>query len=266
MIVIFSYPVTEIFYHLTRTEMLRSVELEVQDHYLTENIPAEIVENWKDFFPEHEDFSCEEVLFLQESVYQAIQENGGNKGSTSVCSHSSDKSYVTEQEGESSHGGSTNSQVALDEALARSLQELEDDFDDFHLHEHNDTESEGRTTEVDSTENPERLQAITQNLTQDDVDPDNMSYEQLQSLSESIGSENKGLPEELISRLPTFKYKSGIFSKRKNEECVICCMVYSSGERLISLPCAHQYHSECIKRWLSLKKQCPVCQTEVQDE
>lgn len=42
--------------------------------------------------------------------------------------------------------------------------------------------------------------------------------QQLQSLGESIGSENKGLPEELIARLPTFKYKSGFFSKKKKEE------------------------------------------------
>lgn len=59
------YLVTDISYNLIRTEMSRSIELEVEEHYLTENIPAEIVENWKDFFPEHEDFSREEVLFLQ---------------------------------------------------------------------------------------------------------------------------------------------------------------------------------------------------------
>ncbi|KAL8145321.1 hypothetical protein AgCh_003495 [Apium graveolens] len=75
--------------------------------------------------------------------------------------------------------------------------------------------AEGQT-EVDSTENPERDD--TQNTMQDDVDPDSMTYEQLQSLGEIVGSENKGLPEELISRLPTFKYNSGIFSKKKKEE------------------------------------------------
>lgn len=74
-------------------------------------------------------------------MYQAIQGNGRNGGSTSVHDHSSDKSHSKEEEGESSYGGSTHSQVALDEALARSLQELGDDFEDFHLHEHSDAES-----------------------------------------------------------------------------------------------------------------------------
>ncbi|KAL1813828.1 E3 ubiquitin ligase BIG BROTHER-related isoform X2 [Daucus carota subsp. sativus] len=242
--------------------MMRNIEF--QDPYLAGNIPAEIAENWKEFFPENEDFSCEEVLVQQESVYLSIQENGRDKRSTSGCSHSSDKSHLVSEKGGSSHGGSNNSQVALDEALARSLQELGDDFEDFYPHEDNGAEAGTRIREVSTVETPTR--AVTHNLIQDDIDPDNMTYEQLQSLGESIGSENKGLPEELIARLPTFKYKSGFFSKKKKEECVICCMVYSTGERLINLPCAHQYHSACIKRWLSVNKQCPVCQTEVQDE
>lgn len=45
--------------------MVRSLELDVQDHFLTENIPPEIAENWKEIFPEHEDLSCEEVLLQQ---------------------------------------------------------------------------------------------------------------------------------------------------------------------------------------------------------
>ncbi|KAL8095930.1 E3 ubiquitin ligase BIG BROTHER-related-like isoform X1 [Apium graveolens] len=245
--------------------MMRNVDF--QDPYSRGNIPAEIAENWREFFPEHEDFSCEEVLVQQESVYLSIQESGKNKRSTSTFSHSSGRSHLVAQEGESSHGGSNDSQVALDEALARSLQELGDDFDNFYPLERNGAGAGTRTTEVSTVETPARhLQAARHNLTQDDIDPDNMTYEQLQSLGESIGSENKGLPEELIARLPTFKYKSGIFSKKKKEECVICCMAYTSGERLINLPCAHQYHSACIKRWLSVNKQCPVCQTEVQDE
>lgn len=74
-------------------------------------------------------------------MYTWIQENGRNRGSTSVCSHSSDKSHFTEQESESSHGGSINSQVALDEAVARSLQEVRDDFEEIYLHEHSGSEA-----------------------------------------------------------------------------------------------------------------------------
>lgn len=246
--------------------MMRNID--VHDHYLTGKIPPEIAENLKEFFPEHDDLSYEEVLLQQESAYLYLQESDRNRARTSGYGQGSDQSHLLGQEGESSRGESTNSQVALDEALARSLQELGDDFEDFYIAEHSSAEAGSAgtgSTEVSPIETPARV--VSENLRQDDIDPDNMTYEQLQSLGESIGNENKGLPDELISQLPTFKYKSGMFSKKKKkEECVICCMAYSSGERLMNLPCAHQYHSECIKRWLKLKKHCPVCQMEVQDE
>ena len=86
-------------------------------------------------------FFCDNSLVIfQECVYRSIQENERNRGSTSVCSDGSGDGHIEEQEGEFSHGGSTSSQVALDEALARSLQELGDDFEDFYLHEQNGTE------------------------------------------------------------------------------------------------------------------------------
>lgn len=43
------------------------------------------------------------------------------------------------QEGESSRNANVESQMALDEALARSLQELGDDFEDFYITEHSGT-------------------------------------------------------------------------------------------------------------------------------
>jgi hypothetical protein len=39
-----------------------------------------------------------------------------------------------------------------------------------------------------------------------------------------------------------------------HSRCVICCEEYKSGTRVATLPCAHQYHSECITTWLKLNK------------
>ncbi|KAL6004554.1 hypothetical protein ACLOJK_005109 [Asimina triloba] len=62
---------------------------------------------------------------------------------------------------------------------------------------------------------------------QDDVDPDNMTYEELQTLGEAIGTESRGLSEELISYLPSSKYKTGFFSrKEKHEEVQMHCYVH----------------------------------------
>lgn len=100
---------------------------------------------------------------------------------------------------------------------------------------------------------------------QDNIDPDNMTYEELLDLGEAVGSQTRGLSQELIDLLPTSKCKLGSFFSRKKhrERCVICQMRYKRGERQMKLPCKHIYHSECISKWLSINKICPVCNNEV---
>ncbi|XP_071929528.1 E3 ubiquitin ligase BIG BROTHER-related isoform X4 [Coffea arabica] len=187
--------------------------------HLNDRIPAEIAENFKEFFPEDGDLSLEEVLLQQESAFQYIQANGKNKDKTSNNGQTSNRSQPIVQEGECSSGATDQLQSATDEALARALQEY------FYIYERSGTVA-----------------------------------------GEAVGHESKGLSEVLIARLPTFKYKTGLFSKKRKKECVICCSEYKSGARLTTLPCAHQYHSECITRWLKLNKNCPVCQEEVRED
>ncbi|KAG5238489.1 hypothetical protein OIU76_014959 [Salix suchowensis] len=100
---------------------------------------------------------------------------------------------------------------------------------------------------------------------QDDVDPDNMTYEELIDLGDTVGTQSKGLSPELISLLPTSKCKLGSFFSRKKsgERCVICQMKYKRGDKQIKLLCKHVYHSECIAKWLGINKVCPVCNNEV---
>ncbi|GMI74134.1 ENHANCER1 OF DA1, BIG BROTHER [Hibiscus trionum] len=100
---------------------------------------------------------------------------------------------------------------------------------------------------------------------QDDIDPDNMTYEELLDLGETVGSQSRGLSRELIDLLPTSRCKFGSFllGKKSRERCVICQTRYKIGERQMKLPCKHVYHSECITKWLSINKVCPVCNNEV---
>lgn len=100
---------------------------------------------------------------------------------------------------------------------------------------------------------------------QDNIDPDSMTYEELLDLGEAVGTQSRGLSQELISSLPVKKYKCSFFSRKKKqkERCVICQMEYKRGERQMTLPCQHVYHSECVSKWLTLNKACPVCAAEV---
>ncbi|KAI3458189.1 hypothetical protein Pfo_014852 [Paulownia fortunei] len=236
---------------------------EEYNHFLNGLTPVEIAEYLKDIFPEFGDLDVEEVLLQQESAFLHIQNNRQHDVEFDY-GEPSNRSVFFAPQIQSSHGETTESQLALDEALARAL-ELGDDFNGLHI-------SEPGGSTFDNTGSTLRETPTTgagQNTRQDDIDPDRMTYEELQSLGESVGDESKGLPVDLISRLPTFKYKAGFLSKKKKkekEECVICCAEYKKGAELITLPCAHHYHSDCIIHWLQLKKHCPVCQKEVRDE
>ncbi|KAM1162966.1 hypothetical protein ACFX13_001968 [Malus domestica] len=154
---------------------------------------------------------------------------------------------------QSSHLGSSsypsrsfNRQLLEDEALAHALQmqELENDYQHFSMQEHYRDEIH------------------------DNVDVDNMNYEELQALEETNGSVDQGLSEEILSMLPSHKYKPpkkkvGSTDEDSNKECSICMMEYKRGDAMTTLPCSHQYHEKCIKKWLENDKKCCICKKEV---
>ncbi|KAI9786723.1 MAG: hypothetical protein M1816_007864 [Peltula sp. TS41687] len=48
-------------------------------------------------------------------------------------------------------------------------------------------------------------------------------------------------------------------------ECVICLEEYVDGvSRVMSLPCGHEFHAECITPWLTTRRRtCPICKGDV---
>ncbi|KAH8503021.1 hypothetical protein H0E87_014368, partial [Populus deltoides] len=99
--------------------------------------------------------------------------------------------------------------------------------------------------------------------TWEEVDPDELSYEELLALGEVVGTESRGLSADIIDSLPSINYKAGSSQNGSNDSCVICRLDYENGETLTLLSCKHSYHSECINNWLKINKVCPVCSTEV---
>ncbi|KAK7343316.1 hypothetical protein VNO77_11969 [Canavalia gladiata] len=97
----------------------------------------------------------------------------------------------------------------------------------------------------------------------EDVDPDELSYEELLALGEVVGTESRGLSIDTIASLPSVNYKTGSDQHGSNDSCVICRVDYEDGESLTVLSCKHLYHPECINNWLKINKVCPVCSTEV---
>ncbi|OMO50421.1 Zinc finger, RING-type [Corchorus capsularis] len=100
---------------------------------------------------------------------------------------------------------------------------------------------------------------------EDEIDPDDLSYEELIALGEIIGVEKRGLSQnEISSCLVPCKFQSIEICKNGIDRCVICQVEYEEEEALVGLPsCEHPYHSECISKWLQIKKICPICNTEI---
>eukprot|EP00262_Sarcandra_glabra_P017057 TRINITY_DN5726_c2_g2_i1.p1 TRINITY_DN5726_c2_g2~~TRINITY_DN5726_c2_g2_i1.p1 ORF type:complete len:237 (-),score=42.40 TRINITY_DN5726_c2_g2_i1:209-919(-) len=208
-----------------------------------------VVEELGEHYFDQGDRSLADVLLDQESIYQSLQTNTGNNlarpsssTDSSLAHDQSDrKREAIKEEGESSGVQKDMSQIEMDEAFARLLQdsEYQDDI----------------TKEINTT-------GTTLAARQDNIDPDFMTYEELQSLGDSIGTHYRGLPQELICILQeecTSTHTTG----DKDEECLICLMEYEEDDILMTLPCKHNYHSDCVTKWLQIKKICPVCYEEV---
>ncbi|KAG9339876.1 hypothetical protein JZ751_022189 [Albula glossodonta] len=76
------------------------------------------------------------------------------------------------------------------------------------------------------------------------------NYEALLAFEESQGAavSKNCLSQREIQRLPTKSYNPA-YSAGKTE-CQICFCNYTEGEELRMLPCLHDYHVQCIDRWL----------------
>ncbi|GAB7336960.1 hypothetical protein MBLNU457_g2388t1 [Dothideomycetes sp. NU457] len=51
----------------------------------------------------------------------------------------------------------------------------------------------------------------------------------------------------------------------RQRECVVCLEEYVDGvSRVMSLPCGHEFHAECITPWLTTRRRtCPICKGDV---
>ncbi|XP_010503329.1 PREDICTED: E3 ubiquitin ligase BIG BROTHER-related-like [Camelina sativa] len=133
-------------------------------------------------------------------------------------------------------------------------------FDSNGYGEDEDEINEFLEDQESSNSNPEEDDFLEE---EDEIDPDQLSYEELIALGDFIGVEKRGLtPTEISTCLNASTY---VFSNNKNEidRCVVCQMEFEERESLVVLrPCDHPYHSDCITKWLETKKTCPICCSE----
>lgn len=146
-----------------------------------------------------------------------------------------------------------------DEAYARALQDAEDREMAARL-----LALAGLNDRADASE-AEDMEDHGDNSqdTWEEVDPDELSYEELIALGEIVGTESRGLSADSIASLPSVSYKMQSAQDGNNDSCVICRLDYEDEDTLTVLSCKHSYHSECLHNWLRINKVCPVCSAEV---
>lgn len=80
-------------------------------------------------------------------------------------------------------------------------------------------------------------------------------------ITEQIGDVCTGLKIEIIDEnLSVRKYEACC---GQTETCVICLYDLKYNEEASKLGCGHDFHFECIKKWLMVKNMCPLCKQEV---
>lgn len=89
-------------------------------------------------------------------------------------------------------------------------------------------------------------------------------------------AEPEGADDRIIKDLPTRKitandlHKTEQTEEKKEDEddseapsCAICMQDYKIDDELRILPCHHEFHRECVDKWLPMKKICPLCRHDV---
>ncbi|RZC08812.1 probable E3 ubiquitin-protein ligase ZFP1 [Glycine soja] len=103
------------------------------------------------------------------------------------------------------------------------------------------------------------------------LDTEDMSYEDLLELGEQIGNAKSGLSEKIItSQMKTKTYilptnatnlEEADSEEQETDICIICQDEYKNKENIGILRCGHEYHADCLRRWLLEKNVCPLCKS-----
>jgi Ring finger domain len=91
-------------------------------------------------------------------------------------------------------------------------------------------------------------------------DFDGDDYEMLNQLDED--NDRGGASEGDINRLPLHTLTQEYVSAQTTDAlrcCSICLAPYESGDVVRTILCMHQFHKDCIDRWLRTNATCPVC-------
>ncbi|KAK3155577.1 hypothetical protein QOZ80_2BG0205080 [Eleusine coracana subsp. coracana] len=87
-----------------------------------------------------------------------------------------------------------------------------------------------------------------------------------QPASLSLSMVSAQAPESVVNSLPCKSYKKIETPQCSDdmEQCHICLTEYEDGEQIRTLPCKHEFHVQCVDKWLKeVHRVCPLCRGDV---
>eukprot|EP00297_Palpitomonas_bilix_P018638 CAMPEP_0113867060 /NCGR_PEP_ID=MMETSP0780_2-20120614/213_1 /TAXON_ID=652834 /ORGANISM="Palpitomonas bilix" /LENGTH=151 /DNA_ID=CAMNT_0000851969 /DNA_START=496 /DNA_END=951 /DNA_ORIENTATION=- /assembly_acc=CAM_ASM_000599 len=105
------------------------------------------------------------------------------------------------------------------------------------------------------------------NLLMTDRDFDANDYEALLALDEEMNHGKVALTSTDLDRFPIYTMPPREDNlKDEGQEayrCSICLELLLPGNVARLLPCMHQFHADCVDKWLLMDARCPVCKLAV---
>ena len=101
-----------------------------------------------------------------------------------------------------------------------------------------------------------------------------MSWSNSNASSDEVGNNNSvdnNVNDESIweennfnaDNIPDIKLEDVNELNDENKICLICLEEYKNNDMIKKLNCNHIFHSECLKKWLSINAICPTCRNDL---
>lgn len=86
----------------------------------------------------------------------------------------------------------------------------------------------------------------------------------LEEIMRSMPDQNGAPPasEEALSQVQEYDYKP----REESDICAVCHEDFHENDRVSKLPCKHEYHKDCVMKWLKMHNLCPICRTPLKEE
>ena len=69
---------------------------------------------------------------------------------------------------------------------------------------------------------------------------------------------------QALANLPRQTIKESLIIDDGGTGCSICISDLGVGEVIVSLPCKHSFHEECVVLWFKQHSTCPICRASIE--